>query len=195
MSRRRSREVETQRLSPGTGARPTTGRVRAEDRILGAMRAMIQALDQYSSVLHQKWGITGPQLMGLNVLASRGAMTQKDLSDQIHVGPSTLVGILDRLQARGWVERIPHPNDRRKTLVQATPSGQALAVQVPSLLHGGVARGLKRLSATERNSIANSLEQVVEMMKPMPRPAEAALGKQTSRLPSPNPDRARTRQR
>jgi MarR family transcriptional regulator, organic hydroperoxide resistance regulator len=44
--------------------------------------------------------------------------------------PSTLTGVLDRLERRGLVARTPHPQDRRSVLVELTAGGRAAAERV-----------------------------------------------------------------
>jgi len=43
---------------------------------------------------------------------------------------STLTGVLDRLEAKGWLTREPHPEDRRSTLLRLTPKGTRQATRV-----------------------------------------------------------------
>ncbi|HEU4782626.1 MAG TPA: MarR family transcriptional regulator [Ktedonobacterales bacterium] len=47
---------------------------------------------------------------------------------------STLTSILDRLEARGWVRRLPHPNSRRLVAVELTEAGQAIGERVSGAL-------------------------------------------------------------
>jgi DNA-binding MarR family transcriptional regulator len=44
--------------------------------------------------------------------------------------PSTLTGVLDRLERRGLIERAANPADRRSVLVRLTPDGRRHAAQV-----------------------------------------------------------------
>ena len=50
--------------------------------------------------------------------------SQRELADLMHIEPPTLVRHLDRLEADGYVERRPDPDDRRRLLVFVTPSGR-----------------------------------------------------------------------
>ena len=49
-----------------------------------------------------------------------------ELAEETGIPPSTLTGILDRLVARGLLERLPDPDDRRGILMKSTPEGFAL---------------------------------------------------------------------
>jgi DNA-binding MarR family transcriptional regulator len=56
-----------------------------------------------------------------------GPMRQRDLADALRVSPRNVTGLLDALEATGFVARTPHPSDRRATLIQLTDKGAAAA--------------------------------------------------------------------
>jgi DNA-binding MarR family transcriptional regulator len=47
------------------------------------------------------------------------------LSQDVGVTPRTITGLVDALEADGWVERRAHPSDRRATIVALTPAAEA----------------------------------------------------------------------
>lgn len=62
-------------------------------------------------------------------LLRAGAMTQHALATALEVSPRNVTGLVDALEASGFVVRRPHPTDRRATLVSLTERGeQAMAV-------------------------------------------------------------------
>jgi DNA-binding MarR family transcriptional regulator len=68
-----------------------------------------------------------------NALASfagRPARTVRELVDATAQRPSTLTGVLDRLERRDLVRRSPNPADRRSVLVELTPTGRTAAARV-----------------------------------------------------------------
>lgn len=60
-------------------------------------------------------------------LHQRGPSTQRVLADALQVSARTITGLIDGLEATGFVTREPHPADRRATLVTFTPHGQQIA--------------------------------------------------------------------
>jgi DNA-binding MarR family transcriptional regulator len=52
-------------------------------------------------------------------------MTCKELSEKTLVTKGTLTGVLDRLEKKGLIERVPSREDRRCTLIRLTPKGDA----------------------------------------------------------------------
>jgi DNA-binding MarR family transcriptional regulator len=57
----------------------------------------------------------------------RGPMRQRDLADVLQVSPRNVTGLLDALEATGFVARTPHPGDRRAALIQLTDKGRSAA--------------------------------------------------------------------
>jgi DNA-binding MarR family transcriptional regulator len=91
-------------------------------------------------------------------------VTASAVARQVHLSPSTLVGILDRLQARGLVVRQRDTRDRRLVHLSLTDSGQQLLRDAPSPLQDRLADALKVLPESEQAIIAASLERIVELM-------------------------------
>jgi MarR family transcriptional regulator, organic hydroperoxide resistance regulator len=73
--------------------------------------------------------LTPGEVNALAALAG-GAQTARALADATAQRPSTLTGVLDRLERRGLVARRPNPADRRSTLIEPTPDGRAAVRRV-----------------------------------------------------------------
>ena len=69
-------------------------------------------------------------IVALACFAGRGAVSVRELVEATAQRPSTLTGVLDRLEGRGLVERAANPKDRRSVLVRLTPDGRAHAARV-----------------------------------------------------------------
>lgn len=67
--------------------------------------------------------LTLRQLQVLALLRTTPGMSGQDLADAIEVSTSTMSGIVDRVAAKGWIEREPDPTDRRRVLLRPTPDG------------------------------------------------------------------------
>ncbi|MBF9134524.1 MarR family transcriptional regulator [Plantactinospora sp. S1510] len=68
-------------------------------------------------------GLTVSRTHLLWELRRRGPSTQRDLADALKVSARTVTGLVDGLEATGFVTRQPHPTDRRATLVTFTERG------------------------------------------------------------------------
>ena len=65
-------------------------------------------------------GFTFRQCQVLGFLAFEGPQPQNVLAEKMRVEPPTLVGILDRMERDGWIQRRPCEDDRRKKLIHPT---------------------------------------------------------------------------
>ena len=55
-------------------------------------------------------------------LHESGPVVMRALSDRLGISPRTVTGLIDALEADGWVTRTPHPEDRRATIIAITPA-------------------------------------------------------------------------
>jgi DNA-binding MarR family transcriptional regulator len=133
--------------------------------ILGSIRKIIHAFDVYSRRLSQQQGITATQLVCLLAVIERDGITAREIAQRIHLGPSTLVGVLDRLEAKGLIERRRDTRDRRKVLISATQLGGQFAISAPSPLEEHLNVALSRLPERKQAKIAAALKQVGEMVE------------------------------
>jgi MarR family transcriptional regulator, transcriptional regulator for hemolysin len=84
-------------------------------------------------------GLTRSQWQVLAYLASNEGINQSGLADLLEIEPITLGRIIDKLQARGLIERHPDPSDRRAWLLHLTAAARPKLTQLRGL--GEVTRG------------------------------------------------------
>jgi DNA-binding MarR family transcriptional regulator len=132
---------------------------------VAALRRIVHAIDTYSRRLLLECQVTAPQLVCLHALAEEGPLTSRLLADRVHLNPSTLVGIVDRLEAKGFVERSRDQPDRRAVSLRMTEQGFAFVRQAPSPLQAALTDRLKGLDETKQSHLAEALEEVVRLME------------------------------
>ena len=69
-------------------------------------------------------GLTSPQFDVIATLGDTQGMPCRELSEKTLVTKGTLTGVLDRLETRGEIQRIPSKEDRRSTIVRLTSKGK-----------------------------------------------------------------------
>jgi len=57
-------------------------------------------------------------------LQESGPVVMRALSQRLGISPRTVTGLIDALEADGWVTRTPHPDDRRATIIAITPAAE-----------------------------------------------------------------------
>ncbi len=137
-------------------------------RVLRAMRRIIRAVDVHSRKVNDHFGVTTPQMICLTSLARLGRVTLTELARDVDLNPSTVNGIVDRLERKGYVRRHRGTADRRRVFLELLPAGREVAQSPPSLLQDRLARALSELPELERTAIVQSLERVVSLMEAQP---------------------------
>ena len=134
-------------------------------RVFQALRRIIRAVDLHSRKLSTQHKITGPQLVCLLCVEEHETVTPSAIARHVHLSPSTVVGILDRLEAKGLVSRERDLTDRRLVQVSLTENGNALVANAPSPLQDTLSEAMNELPKAELSAIAESLDRIVEMME------------------------------
>lgn len=104
-----------------------------------------------------------------------GDIVQSLLAERMGVEAMTLSGSLDRLQAKGLVERLPHPDDRRAKLVRVTQAGQAMIAYLQPISGELVAEAVAGIDPAEWERTLAILSRVRDNLA-LTR-AQAAAGK------------------
>jgi DNA-binding MarR family transcriptional regulator len=136
-----------------------------ELRILQSLRRIIRAIDIQSHKLAHLHNITGPQLGCLLAVKDNGPLTSGNVAREIYLSPSTVVGIIDRLEKKGLVARTRDSRDRRQVYVSITPMGEKLVTDTPALMQDTLARAIVQLPELEQVSITMALERLTELME------------------------------
>jgi len=111
-------------------------------------------------------GLT-PALFGLlNVLGAREGAIQQELGSAMGIDPSTMVSLIDQLEAAGLAKRRPRPTDRRAREIvitakgrRALERGRAMAAQVEDEV-------LRGLTAGERRELLTLLRRALSSAPP-----------------------------
>ncbi|MEV6591990.1 MarR family winged helix-turn-helix transcriptional regulator [Streptomyces acidicola] len=114
--------------------------------------------DEYEEAAAEH-ALTGAQARLLSLL-SLEPLPMRRLAQKLRCEPSNVTGIVDRLEARGLVERRPDPKDRRVKLAAATPEGRRLARGLRESLDFARAP-LAGLSREERESLRDLLRRML----------------------------------
>lgn len=142
-------------------------------RILQSVRRIAQCVEHHSKRITTTHNITSPQLVALMAIAQLGPSTLKSIGRAIHLSPSTVVGIIDRLEEKALVKRERDTRDRRNVYVSVTEVGQALILDAPSALPQGFASALAALPEDDQHILVVALEQFATLLE-VKVPAETA---------------------
>jgi DNA-binding MarR family transcriptional regulator len=133
--------------------------------IMQSLRRIFKAIQDYSQEVSNKFGITGPQLWALHTISGNERLSLGELSKKMYLHPSTISGVVVRLEKKAYVIRDRGERDRRVVKVQLTPKGKRLVRRTPNPIQGKMIYGLRGLKGGELNSIYHSFETLVEIME------------------------------
>jgi DNA-binding MarR family transcriptional regulator len=111
-------------------------------------------------------GLTPALFALLNVLGVREGAIQQELGSAMGIDRSTMVSLLDELEAPGLAERRPHPKDRRAREIWITPNGRRLLEQARRMARQVEDEVLGGLSAEERRQLLELLRRAFSSAPP-----------------------------
>jgi DNA-binding MarR family transcriptional regulator len=88
-----------------------------------------------------------------------GRLPMRVMGERLQLHPTSVTNIVDRLQGDGLVRRIPHPTDRRATLVEITESGSALLEDATKSVTA-IDFGMSGLSPEQESQLTDLLGKV-----------------------------------
>ena len=105
-------------------------------------------------------GLSPQRLRLLYVLRQRGTMPMRELGAQLGVTGRAVTQLVDALETDGFVERQPHPSDRRVSLIALTTSGKRAAAQEHRQHRRAVAELFDRLSAVDQRALLRIIDSL-----------------------------------
>ena len=113
-----------------------------------------------------RFGMTPAQTHVLRYLRQNGGqMPQRELLENLKVKPSTVNGILDRMEEKGLVERSVSGTDARQRLVALTPAGREREKQAKQSFLEAEALIAKGLTEEETETLRALLERVIHNLE------------------------------
>ncbi|MBQ0925327.1 MULTISPECIES: MarR family winged helix-turn-helix transcriptional regulator [Saccharopolyspora] len=113
----RAAETWAERIGPSTTMAAVTSVMRVQQilqsAVDNALRAHNLTFARYEALV-------------LLTFSKRGSLPMRVMGDRLQLHPTSVTNIVDRLEQDGLVRRVPHPTDRRTTLVEITEEGRNL---------------------------------------------------------------------
>jgi DNA-binding MarR family transcriptional regulator len=113
-------DIEAARGSAGTDPR-------SADLAVSVLGRLFRLAPQFTELLDlgaREYGMGFARGRVLWALQESGPVVMRALSQRLGISPRTVTGLIDALEADGWVTRTPHPDDRRATIITLTPAAQ-----------------------------------------------------------------------
>jgi len=117
-------------------------------RFMQRLWDLVHALDVRSKRMAKTLGVTGPQRLVIRVLGRSPAMAASDIAETLGMHPSTLTGILRRLEGHRMIERKVDDADRRRARFRLTARGKQIDRERKGTVEAAVRRALGRADAS-----------------------------------------------
>jgi DNA-binding MarR family transcriptional regulator len=116
--------------------------------------------------------LTMAQFRALVTLRRWGRQSSRELAGRLGVTPGTLVPLVDRLEALGYLRRVPDHADRRLTWLELTPRTERLFQRLWSMGAAKISGAIAQLVPKDRAELKRLLNQVADRMEtPASQPA------------------------
>lgn len=109
-------------------------------------------------------GLTFPQITLIKALAHSKELTITDLSRELSTGKSTVVGIVDRLERIGLVERQRGGADRREVHIAFSPDAKDRLMAIRSTVDAAFSKAFESIPVDELVPFERSLEKILSAM-------------------------------
>jgi MarR family transcriptional regulator, organic hydroperoxide resistance regulator len=121
-------------------------------------------LQRMSKRMEVELGITGPQRLVLRVVGQFPGLSAGELAHIVRLHPSTITGILQRLVARGFLERKRDPGDSRRARLRLKPSARAYTRTSSGTVERAVRQALNQVGASHIRSARKVLAEIVQRL-------------------------------
>ena len=115
--------------------------------------------------LIQPYGLSPSSGLALGILADAGsALPPNQIAERLIISRATVTGLLDSLEKRGYVRRVPHASDRRMLLIELTESGRQVAHEFRVVVHRQQNEWLAALSEAEQRQLIEALHRLQSVL-------------------------------
>lgn len=120
--------------------------------------------DKFSNQLLVPYDLTGSQFKILMVLykSPAGSVRQTDIEEKFAMTNPTVTGLVQKLEAKDLVKRIPHPEDKRSKVLVLTDRAMAIKEELLALADSLEQQMTANLSAPERQQLASLLLKMLK---------------------------------
>jgi DNA-binding MarR family transcriptional regulator len=129
------------------------------------LRRIVKALEDYSQSVEKRFNLTGPQLWALWELGRGGPSSLKDLAERMKLDSSTVVGVVDRLEGKGLVQRSPDSQDRRRISLVPTGKAKEILAAAPHPAQGHLLAGLEGMERSRVETLHDALNTLVGVLE------------------------------
>jgi len=119
-----------------------------------------QIASRFLSQKVSQLNITSVQAMVLGFLDDEDRITSSELGKRTELDSATLTGILDRLEAAGFIERKGNPDDRRSISIHLTKQGKLMSREATRVITEANLDFLKVLTDAQKRDLRGIIKKL-----------------------------------
>jgi len=113
------------------------------------------------SDLVQPFGLSPSSALALSIIANEETpLAPNEIAERLIISRATITGLLDSLERRGYVRRMPHGSDRRMLLIEPTDAGRKVAHDFRLVVHQHQKEWLAVLPEAEQRQLVDTLHRL-----------------------------------
>ncbi len=124
-----------------------------------ARRAALSIIEGFLERMAE-FGLRPVDFSVMSVIHHNPGVTSRQLCVALNLLPPNLVGLIQSLEARGLIHRLPHPSDGRAMGLHPTPEGEALIAQAELAATDMEIERSSRLTAAQRKTLLDLLQKI-----------------------------------
>jgi DNA-binding MarR family transcriptional regulator len=132
--------------------------------VLGLFRIIFRSANTQFYQIEKSLGISGAQLWALSEIVSAPGITVTRLSLCMSLHQSTTSNLVEKLEDKGFIQRVRSVEDRRVVELKATRKGQTTLAKAPTPHRGVLPDALMRMDKNELIKLKNNLNHLVESL-------------------------------
>lgn len=143
----------------------TSTRADSERQAVSDLRLVNAELQRVSLPAWLELGLPMAQLKALVALASAGGVSVTGLARSLAIGEPAASQLVEQLVRRGFAERTPDPNDRRRVVVTVTPRGADLVGELQQGRRQHVEQWLSAMDDDDVDALARGLNALMRVVR------------------------------
>ncbi len=153
------------RIAPDFDVQYPTASARATECAMNLVLTADLLVKRIATLL-QPLHLTPASGLVLSMLAdAKTPLPPNEIADRLIISRATVTGLLDSLERRAYIRRLPHPSDRRMILAEITETGRQAAREFRPIVHQHQKEWFEVLGETEQQQFLVALHRLQESLR------------------------------
>jgi DNA-binding MarR family transcriptional regulator len=131
--------------------------------VLIALRRYGLENDRFDASVARAHDVSMAEMKAIDHIQAEGELTPGQLGERLSLSSGAVTAVIDRLERGGWVERTPHPSDRRSVMVRMSEQSMEAGARIYLPYSEALARAAANLPAASRKAIVDFLNGAAEI--------------------------------